>query len=79
MDAVHWFLDERGWQFTDGYKDSLYDTKFIKELYYKANPDYVGRFTVPVLWDKKTETIGNMLFFMTMLLSNSFFLGLLGS
>ncbi|KAF9372125.1 S-glutathionyl-(chloro)hydroquinone reductase [Podila verticillata] len=59
VDAVHWFLDERGWQFTDGYTDSLYDTKFIKELYYKTNPDYVGRFTVPILWDMKTETIVN--------------------
>ncbi|KIW78624.1 hypothetical protein Z517_08462 [Fonsecaea pedrosoi CBS 271.37] len=31
--------------------------KRVKELYYKAEPNYGGRFTVPVLWDKKTETI----------------------
>jgi putative glutathione S-transferase len=25
----------------------------------KADPNYSGRYTVPVLWDKKTETIVN--------------------
>ncbi|KAF9571239.1 S-glutathionyl-(chloro)hydroquinone reductase [Mortierella alpina] len=59
VDSVHWFLDERGWQFRDGYEDSLHGAKFIREIYYKANPDYNARFTVPVLWDKKTNTIVN--------------------
>jgi glutathionyl-hydroquinone reductase len=31
--------------------------KLLKELYLKADPNYPGRFSVPVLWDKKTETI----------------------
>ncbi|GAA5887439.1 hypothetical protein JCM5296_007141 [Sporobolomyces johnsonii] len=47
----------------DGVKDvipdPLYNAKFIRELYFKVNPDYSGRFTVPVVWDKKTETIVN--------------------
>lgn len=29
----------------------------LKELYFHADPNYPGRFTVPVLWDKKLETI----------------------
>jgi putative glutathione S-transferase len=29
------------------------------DLYRKADPNYVGRFTVPMLWDKKNETIVN--------------------
>ncbi len=33
--------------------------KLLKELYFKADPNYPGRFTVPVLWDKTTETIVN--------------------
>ncbi|EXJ72635.1 glutathione S-transferase [Cladophialophora psammophila CBS 110553] len=33
------------------------DFKRVKELYYLAEPNYTGRFTVPVLWDKKTESI----------------------
>lgn len=28
-----------------------------KQLYLKADPNYSGRYTVPVLWDKKNETI----------------------
>ena len=28
-----------------------------KQLYLKADPNYSGRYTVPVLWDKKKETI----------------------
>ncbi|GAA5824259.1 hypothetical protein JCM11251_001584 [Rhodosporidiobolus azoricus] len=40
-------------------RDPLYDSKFLRELYFKVDPDYSGRFTVPTLWDKKTETIVN--------------------
>ncbi|GAA5959666.1 hypothetical protein JCM3765_007233 [Sporobolomyces pararoseus] len=43
----------------DVIRDPLYDSKFIRELYFKANPDYDARFTVPIVWDKKTETIVN--------------------
>lgn len=35
------------------------DAKFLHEYYFKANKDYDGRYTVPVLWDKKTQTIVN--------------------
>ena len=31
----------------------------LSEFYVKARPDYSGRVTVPVLWDKKTSTIVN--------------------
>ena len=31
----------------------------MSQLYRKADPDYEGRFTVPVLWDKVGETIVN--------------------
>ena len=31
----------------------------MRELYFKADPEYTGRWTVPVLWDKKTNTIVN--------------------
>ncbi|MGL5875629.1 MAG: glutathione S-transferase family protein [Xenococcaceae cyanobacterium] len=31
----------------------------LAQLYQLANPEYSGRFTVPVLWDKQTKTIVN--------------------
>jgi putative glutathione S-transferase len=56
-------LGPDGWYFTglDGAaeKDPLYGFKYLSELYFKANPNYTGRYTVPFLWDKKKETIVN--------------------
>jgi glutathionyl-hydroquinone reductase len=56
-------LGEKGWTFngTNGSaeKDPLYGLKYLGELYSKADPSYTGRYTVPVLWDKKKETIVN--------------------
>jgi putative glutathione S-transferase len=40
-------------------KDPRYGFKYLRELYDKADPNYDGRITVPVLWDTKTETIVN--------------------
>jgi putative glutathione S-transferase len=31
----------------------------LRDVYFQANPQYEGRFTVPVLYDKKTQTIVN--------------------
>ncbi|KAG0302752.1 S-glutathionyl-(chloro)hydroquinone reductase, partial [Dissophora globulifera] len=59
IDTVHWHMVEKGWPFKDGYKDSLYGSEYVRDLYFKAEPEYSARFTVPVLWDKKTETIVN--------------------
>lgn len=66
LSVVHWSMDEKGWRFPSegdlaaaATPDHLYDFKRLSELYYKAQPDYEGRFTVPVLWDKKTKTIVN--------------------
>ncbi|VTT83574.1 unnamed protein product [Fusarium fujikuroi] len=38
-------------------KDPLYGLDTLKQLYLKANPNYEGRYTVPVLWDKETHTM----------------------
>jgi putative glutathione S-transferase len=50
-----------GWSFTgrDGTtpKDPIYGFTRPSELYFEANSEYDGRYTVPVLWDKKLETI----------------------
>lgn len=39
--------------------EPLYGLGGMRDLYEKAQPDYVGRCTVPTLWDKKTQTIVN--------------------
>ncbi|MFT7405313.1 glutathione S-transferase family protein [Zhongshania sp.] len=44
---------ENGWEMTD----PLYGFEFLYQLYLKADGQYEGRVTVPVLWDKQTKTI----------------------
>lgn len=77
MDIVHWHLQANSWPFKDDYKDSLYGAEYIKDIYLKAQPDYTGRFTVPVLWDKKTQTIGKVSPFSFLSFSSGFFFFLL--
>jgi glutathionyl-hydroquinone reductase len=31
----------------------------LRDVYYESDPEYKGRFTVPVLYDKKTRTVVN--------------------
>ena len=60
VDVVHHFMGENGWTFLkeDGATgDSLYDSAFLHQIYTRADPRYSGRVTVPVLWDRKEETI----------------------
>ncbi|KAI0676243.1 glutathione S-transferase [Trametes maxima] len=58
-------IGPNGWSFAKidpfpgAENDPLYGSEYIKDIYLRADPDYEGRFTVPVLWDKKTETIVN--------------------
>ncbi len=52
--------DEEGWAFRegDGYGlDSVNGFKFLSEAYLASDPDFEGRYTVPVLWDTKTRRI----------------------
>jgi putative glutathione S-transferase len=46
-------------QFPGADVDPLYQSKHVKDLYLRADPNFTGRFTVPVLWDKKQHTIVN--------------------
>jgi len=49
---------ENGWEFGQN-GDPLHQFDYVYQLYLKAAPDYQGRVTVPILWDKKTQTIVN--------------------
>ncbi|XBW36684.1 hypothetical protein QEN19_002258 [Hanseniaspora menglaensis] len=43
----------------DGTIDHIHGFEHIRDLYYKSNSNFNGRFTVPVLYDTKTMTIVN--------------------
>ncbi|AUH71737.1 glutathione S-transferase family protein [Legionella sainthelensi] len=60
VSIVHPHMLEKGWEFKKGMGatgDILYGFNYLYELYAKANSQYTGRVTVPVLWDKKEKTI----------------------
>ncbi|KAI9853187.1 MAG: hypothetical protein M1838_000043 [Thelocarpon superellum] len=61
MVAMDFILTTEGWLYTGNggtaAQDPLHGFKKHKDLYLKADPSYKGRYTVPVLWDKKKETI----------------------
>ena len=53
---------DQGWTFNEepgALPDAVNNIYYLHELYTKADPKYTGRVTVPVLWDKKSETIVN--------------------
>lgn len=66
---MHWHLGEGGWRFVTkdekepgenvipdpiaGHEDFTH----LRHVYFESEPEYSGRYTVPVLYDKKTNKI----------------------
>jgi len=60
VSVVHWHMGDDGWEFREGpgcTPDTANGARFLREVYVKAQPDYSGRVSVPVLWDKKRAAI----------------------
>ncbi|KAL4919547.1 hypothetical protein BDW62DRAFT_209750 [Aspergillus aurantiobrunneus] len=65
--SVHWHLGQKGWRFAAADEnipganttpDPLHASfTHLREIYFDNEPNYEGRFTVPVLYDKKTNRI----------------------
>ncbi|KKY19930.1 putative cell wall biogenesis protein glutathione transferase [Phaeomoniella chlamydospora] len=66
--SVHWEMLEKGWRFAK--KDEIPGDNagpdpihpnftHLQDIYYESEPNYEGRFTVPVLYDTKTKRIVN--------------------
>jgi putative glutathione S-transferase len=62
VSVVHPLMPEESWVFGEypgATEDHLYGSGHMYELYRRADPDFDGLVTVPVLWDKQRETIVN--------------------
>lgn len=61
ISAVHPDMLTDGWTFDTNFEDSdgdtLFGSKFLRDIYTRAMPDVSGRVTVPILWDKEHGTI----------------------
>ena len=55
-------ISDRGWKFSDKsgcILDTVNSADYLWQIYVKAAPNYTGRVTVPVLWDKQSSKIVN--------------------
>ncbi len=62
VSVVNPLMLENGWTFEPGegvIPDPIFGARYMHEIYTAARPDYSGRVTVPVLWDKEKGTIVN--------------------
>jgi putative glutathione S-transferase len=60
VSVVHWLMLDQGWTFEDGpgvVPDTVNGARLLQQVYIAGAPNYTGRVTVPVLWDKKRGTI----------------------
>ena len=60
MTVVDPIRDERGWAFREGpghSLDPINGFQFLSQAYKSTDPNYRGRFTVPVLWDTVNKRI----------------------
>lgn len=62
VSVVHPHLGADGWTFEPAsgvIADPVVNARFLYQIYQRAQPQYSGRVTVPVLWDLQRETIVN--------------------
>lgn len=62
LSVVNPYMLENGWTFAPDQgviEDPILNADYLYQVYTHADPNYSGRVTVPVLYDKKTDTIVN--------------------
>ena len=62
LSAVNSFMGTEGWTFEPGpgvIEDPINGARRVYEVYLAADPNYSGRATVPILWDKERNTIAS--------------------
>lgn len=60
VSVVHPDMLENGWEFRPDepfHEDQVNGVRFMRDIYTLDTPDYTGRVTVPVLWDKQRRCI----------------------
>ncbi len=60
LSSVHWLMRDDGWTFAEGpgvVSDDVLGSAFLHQVYTASDPEFTGRVTVPVLWDKQRRRI----------------------
>jgi putative glutathione S-transferase len=63
VDVVDPYRQNDGWEFAPEKEgctaDSIHGADYLRQVYTAADPEFTGHVSVPVLWDRKAETIVN--------------------
>ena len=59
VSTVHPLMMDAGWVFEGPYRDDVFGAQRLHEVYLRADSAYTGRVTVPILFDRSTDTIVN--------------------
>ncbi|WP_458186702.1 glutathione S-transferase family protein [Haladaptatus sp. NG-WS-4] len=63
VSVVDPYREDDGWEFSPDRPgctiDPVLGADYLREVYVEADPEFTGRVTVPVLWDRERETIVN--------------------
>lgn len=62
VSIVDWHMTEDGWHFSErdgATRDHEHGLAYLRDLYVRSHPDYSGRVTVPVLYDRERQRIVN--------------------
>lgn len=54
-----WKFPKDGSEYQGATVDHLFGSEYLHQVYFRADPEYKGRYSVPALWDKKTDTMVN--------------------
>lgn len=60
LSVVNPLMREHGWTFTAGegvVPDPVHNAEYMHQIYTADTPDYTGRVTIPVLWDRQQQRI----------------------
>ena len=59
LSITHWLMADEGWTFSPGQGviPDPFGAHVLHEVYTRADPNYTGRVSVPVLWDTVEQTI----------------------
>ncbi len=60
VSVVHFFMGSQGWTFEPAegvVPDTVNQCDYVHQLYTLTQPNYTGRVTIPILWDKQRKVI----------------------
>lgn len=52
-----WCFPKSNEEYPEATVDKIFGSRYLHEIYFRADPQYKGRYSVPMIWDKEMKTI----------------------